>query len=69
MRNTVTAIELLGEATISTGTTFQDTEIGGLSGLVYDATNGVYYAISDDRGSENSTSRFYTLEINVETGE
>jgi len=69
VRNTVTAIELLEQITIPTGTTFQDTEIGGLSGLVYDATNGVYYAISDDRGSENSTSRFYTLEINVETGD
>ncbi|AFZ49482.1 phytase [Dactylococcopsis salina] len=69
MRNTVTAIELLEEVTISTATTFEETEIGGLSGLVYDAANGVYYAISDDRGSETSNSRFYTLEINVENGD
>ena len=68
MRNTVTAIELLEEVTIPTGTTFEDTEIGGLSGLAYDAANEVYYAISDDRSSIND-ARFYTLEINVENGD
>lgn len=35
---------------------------GGLSGLVYDRRQGVYYAVSDDRRSP----RFYTLEIELE---
>ena len=68
VRNQVVGFELLAETNIPTGTTFEDTEIGGLSGLAYDAANGVYYAISDDRSSIND-ARFYTLEINVENGD
>jgi myo-inositol-hexaphosphate 3-phosphohydrolase/Ca2+-binding RTX toxin-like protein len=68
VRNSVAGTELLGETNIETGFTFEDTEVGGLSGLVYDAANDVYYAISDDRGSENSNARFYTLEIDLSDG-
>jgi len=67
-RNSVTAIELLGETSIPTGTEFAGTTIGGLSGLAYDAANGVYYALSDDRGSDSSEPRFYTLEIDLSDG-
>lgn len=68
MRNSVDGFEFLGETTIETGATFENTEIGGLSGLAYDPNNRVYYAISDDRGSENSNARFYTLEISLSDG-
>ena len=41
-------LEYLGMVTFETGTMFQGTEIGGLSGITYDASRGVYYVISDD---------------------
>lgn len=60
----VTGIDFIGEATLPTGTNFQNTELGGLSGITYDAGNQVYYAISDDR-SQKSAARFYTFKINL----
>ncbi len=57
----------LNELSFEAGRTFQDTTIGGLSGLTYDAGRGVYYAISDDRG-EKQAPRFYTLQIDLEGG-
>ncbi|MFM1843910.1 MAG: hypothetical protein RLZZ490_2653 [Cyanobacteriota bacterium] len=42
--------------------TFQDLPVGGLSGLVYDRSQDLYYAVSDDRRSP----RFYRLEIPLE---
>ncbi|AFZ30859.1 hypothetical protein Glo7428_2347 [Gloeocapsa sp. PCC 7428] len=63
----VTAVNFLGEATISTGFSFQGTELGGLSGITYDSTKDVYYAVSDDR-SEKALARFYTLQINLNQG-
>ncbi|MES1024176.1 esterase-like activity of phytase family protein [Gloeocapsa sp. BRSZ] len=63
----VTAVNFLGEATISTGFSFQGTELGGLSGITYDSPKDVYYAVSDDR-SEKAPARFYTLQINLSQG-
>ncbi|OKH27038.1 esterase-like activity of phytase family protein [Chroogloeocystis siderophila] len=63
----VTAVNFLGEATIPTGFSFQGTELGGLSGITYDSTKDVYYAVSDDR-SEKALARFYTLQININQG-
>ncbi|MBD1845558.1 phytase [Cyanobacteria bacterium FACHB-63] len=40
--------------------------VGGLSGIVYDAANDRYYAISDDR---SSNARFYTAAIDLSDGE
>ncbi len=60
----VTAIDFIGEATLPTGTDFENTELGGLSGITYDAQKQVYYAISDDR-SVKSPARFYTFKINL----
>ena len=54
----------MGEATLPTGSGFENTELGGLSGITYDAQNQVYYAISDDR-SQKSAARFYTFKINL----
>ena len=63
----VTAIDYIGEATLPTGTDFENTELGGLSGITYDAGNQLYYAISDDR-SQKSAARFYTFKINLNEG-
>ena len=61
------ALRLLGQQTFESGRTFQDTTIGGLSGLAYDAKRGVYYAVCDDRG-DYQAPRFYTLQIDVDQG-
>ncbi|WP_439346187.1 phytase [Vacuolonema iberomarrocanum] len=64
-RVAIADIELLGEVSFATGTELDGTEIGGLSGIAYDSTRGVYYALADDRSSE---ARFYTLGINLGDG-
>ncbi len=64
-------LRLLGQLTFESRRTFQDpatgqdTTVGGLSGLAYDAKRNVYYAVSDDRG-ENQPARFYTLAIDLD---
>jgi len=63
----VTQIDLIGRAIFPTGSPFGGTEIGGLSGITYDADKQVYYAISDDRSSK-APGRFYTLKINLQSG-
>jgi hypothetical protein len=60
----ISSIEFIGEATLAKGLTFQKTEVGGLSGITFDAKNNLYYAISDDRG-EKANARFYTLKIDL----
>ncbi|NRB08323.1 MAG: esterase-like activity of phytase family protein [Richelia sp.] len=60
----ITGIEFIGSATLPTGLKFENTELGGLSGITYDANNDLYYAISDDR-SQKSPARFYTLKIDL----
>ncbi|MGL5082832.1 MAG: esterase-like activity of phytase family protein [Microcoleaceae cyanobacterium] len=60
-------LEFLGQATFPTGSLFEQTEIGGLSGITYNPDLDVYYVISDDRG-EKTPPRFYTLKIDVKSG-
>lgn len=57
----------IGVAQYPTGTMFAGTEVGGLSGLTYDAARDVFYAISDDR-SQIDPARFYTLRIDLSDG-
>lgn len=64
---TLVSYELIGTVNILTGTLFEDTEIGGLSSMAYDANRGVYYAISDDQGTIDPV-RYYTLDIDVSDG-
>ena len=64
---TVASYEFLGELTFPTGTMFDGTEVGGLSGIVYDSRTGLYYALADDR-SEINDARYYTLAIDVSDG-
>lgn len=66
-RKTVIEVENLGLVTFTTDTFFKNTQVGGLSGIVYDQAQNRYYAISDDRSSINP-ARFYTLEINLSDG-
>ncbi len=42
---------------------FENTPVGGLSGLAYDRFEDIFYAISDDR-SEFAPARFYALKLN-----
>lgn len=63
----ITNVEFIGQATLPTGLSFQNTELGGLSGITYDAKNNLYYGISDDRG-EKAPARFYTLKIDLSKG-
>lgn len=63
----ISSVDFIGEATLPKGISFQKTEIGGLSGITYDAKNDLYYAVSDDRGQKAPT-RFYTFKIDLSKG-
>ncbi|MBL1211148.1 esterase-like activity of phytase family protein [Geminocystis sp. GBBB08] len=56
-------LQFLGEYQL-TETNYENTLIGGFSGITYNPDKDVYYAISDDR-SYFSPARFYTLKINI----
>lgn len=58
------SLSYLGQQIVATGTPFQGTTVGGLSGIDYDATSGSYYAISDDRSALNP-ARFYNLNLDL----
>ena len=60
-------VEFLEEVSFATGTNFEDMEVGGISGLTYDAANSTYYAISDDLSTVND-ARYYNLDINLSDG-
>jgi len=66
-RQSVSELEFLGEVQFPTGFTFEDTEVGGISGLAYDAVRDMYYGLSDDR-SQINPARFYTLSIDLSDG-
>lgn len=66
-RVAIGGIELLGEVSFPTGTTFAGTQVGGLSGIAYDSAADRYLAISDDR-SQLSPARFYELAIDLADG-
>lgn len=55
------ALRLIGETRLPHRLRFQDTVVGGLSGLDYDAARDLWYAISDER----SAPRFYTLRLPI----
>lgn len=60
--HSVGSLRFIGEQRIPSGATFQDTVVGGLSGLDYEAATDTWYLISDDR-SEKSPARFYTAKL------
>ena len=59
------SLRLIGQQTIATGTLFQGVEFGGISGLDRLA-DGRFVALSDDRGGERGTPRFYTLALDYD---
>jgi hypothetical protein len=59
------ALEFVDDYTLPP-TSIKDVPVGGLSGLTYDAKQGVFYAISDDR-SGFAPARFYTLTPKIGT--
>ncbi|HBK88118.1 MAG TPA: hypothetical protein DDZ56_05680, partial [Cytophagales bacterium] len=64
----VSSLKLLNVKVLPHGFSFQQTTVGGLSGIDYDATSKQYYLISDDRSSLQP-ARFYTAQIKItETG-
>lgn len=64
---TVTDIEFIGEVSFETGLMFDETEVGGLSGLTFDEANDIFYAISDDQSTIND-ARYYDVAIDLSDG-
>ncbi|WRH66464.1 MAG: esterase-like activity of phytase family protein [Planktothrix sp. GU0601_MAG3] len=62
-----TVIDFMGKANLPTGLMYNNTEVGGLSGITYNPEQQVYYAISDDSSNKNK-ARFYTLNIDLSSG-
>ncbi len=60
----VSSIKFLDEYIMPLNSIFQNTVIGGLSGIDYDATKNQYYLISDDP-SQFSPARIYTAQIDL----
>lgn len=63
----LTDIEFIGEVAFETGLIFEDTEVGGLSGLTYDEAKDIFYAISDDQSTIND-ARYYDVAIDLSDG-
>lgn len=60
----ISAIKFLDEYIMPLNSTFQNTVVGGLSGIDYDAKNNQYFLISDDP-SQYSPARIYTAKIDI----
>lgn len=58
-------LRLLGESTLPHMMDFQGTAVGGLSGIDYQSSSGLYALISDDR-SVLSPARFYTAHLRLD---
>ena len=58
----INALHFIGEYDIPHNLDYNNTTVGGLSGIDYDATHNLYYLVSDDRSDINPT-RFYTANI------
>jgi hypothetical protein len=56
------AVRVIGIQTVANDLMVEDTLVGGISGIDYDAETGRWIAISDDR-SDNQPARFYELGI------
>ncbi|MGZ3773649.1 MAG: esterase-like activity of phytase family protein [Pseudobdellovibrionaceae bacterium] len=57
------SLHYVGETSIKTGTKFNDTIIGGLSGMMWSA--GSLWAVSDDKGHDGEP-RFYEFEVKID---
>lgn len=61
---TISKLKFLSEFDVPHNLQYNNTTVGGLSGIDYDARQNVYYLISDDRSAINP-ARFYTAKINI----
>ena len=59
------SLRLIGDYAIKTKTLFEGVEFGGISGIDR-APDGSYWAVSDERGGERGTPRFYNLAIDFD---
>ncbi|MBY0415756.1 MAG: esterase-like activity of phytase family protein, partial [Bdellovibrionales bacterium] len=57
-------LRFIGDINFPTGEKFQETEIGGLSGITYDQAQNKFLAISDDRSQVNE-ARFYEFDVTL----
>lgn len=57
-------LAFLGEVSFAHGLLFDDTTVGGLSGISYDQAGDRFFVISDDRSAKNP-ARFYTVRITL----
>ncbi|MFA6044870.1 MAG: esterase-like activity of phytase family protein [Phycisphaerales bacterium] len=64
---TVQNLNYIGQQIFPTATFFGGTQVGGLSGISYDAATNSFFSISDDR-SQINPARFYNLSINLADG-
>ena len=62
---TIGSLRLIGDQSIKTKTMFQGVEFGGISGIDR-APDGSYWAVSDERGGERGTPRFYQLAVDFD---
>ena len=62
--NSAPQLKFINSIEIPYNQEFQNTKIGGLSGIDYDIKNDLYYIICDERSQEN-LSRFYTAKIRL----
>lgn len=60
----ISSVKFLSEYILPMNGTFQNTLVGGLSGIDYDSKNDQYYMISDDP-SQFSPARIYTAKIDI----
>ncbi len=60
----ISQLKLLNMYDIPYNYQYNNTTVGGLSGIDYDIKSGDYYMISDDRSDINA-ARFYTAKINL----
>lgn len=58
------SLRFIGEVNFNTGTIFQETQLGGLSGITFDKEQNKLLAISDDK-SWISETRFYEFDLNL----
>lgn len=62
---TISSLKFLNEYVMPLNISFQNTLVGGLSGIDYDTKSNQYYLISDDP-SQFSPARIYTAKIKVQ---
>jgi len=60
--DTVTSLRFIGEQRLPWRQQYQDTMVGGLSGIDYDAASGEWVMISDDR-SQHNPARYYRARL------